>query len=170
MRFQNRTDGELREQILTGIRWYRVYSGISLAFRLRPQGRWNSCAFRRGNEYIACDDAKRHAVAEPVALGIRAYGDHGLKAFQQSQKFNGSGTRGIPRGALISADFDNLLLAGRSISVEPACATAVRYCAQCFATGEAAGIMAGLGLDRSLSPAECEYAELPNGCSMTERL
>lgn len=50
----------------------------------------------------------------------------------------------IPFGCLLARDFDNLLMAGRCISVDYKALASVRITASCMATGQAAGVAAAL--------------------------
>ena len=55
------------------------------------------------------------------------------------------GIYGIPLGALMSADFENLTLAGRCLGADPAAFASARVMGTAFATGQAAGVAAALG-------------------------
>lgn len=68
----------------------------------------------------------------------------------------------IPLRALISKDFENLLMCGRCISADSAAAAGLRGMGVCIAAGEAAGVAASLSAQRGSMPAELCAAELQN--------
>lgn len=59
---------------------------------------------------------------------------------------------GIPYGALVVADIDNLLVAGRCVSTTHEANGSVRITATCFVTGEAAGVAAAQASEQGISP------------------
>ena len=145
-----RMEQELREQIPVILDWYRKnIPGFAGAKLIRVASSAGVRDGRRiaGREMITCEDLVNNTpVAEPVALGRRTFGGHGIKCFHAPWAREIDGMRGIPYGALRSANFDNLLAAGRAIAVETKAITAVRYMAECFSTGQAAGIAAALNI------------------------
>ena len=66
----------------------------------------------------------------------------------------------IPYGALLPRELDNLLVAGRCISVDHRVHHATKEIPACFATGEAAGAAAALALRAGVAPAALEVAAL----------
>lgn len=80
----------------------------------------------------------------------------------------GSGTRGIPVEepfgipylCLVSEDVDNLMMAGRDISVDPLAFGATRIMNVCMAVGQAAGTAAAMAAKAHISPADVETAVL----------
>ena len=62
----------------------------------------------------------------------------------------------IPYGALLPRELDNLLVAGRCISVDHRVHHATKEIPACFATGEAAGTAAALALASGVTPAALE--------------
>ncbi len=66
----------------------------------------------------------------------------------------------IPYDALLPREFDNLLVAGRCISVDHRVHHATKEIPACFATGEAAGAAAALAVTRDVAPAALEVAVL----------
>jgi hypothetical protein len=66
----------------------------------------------------------------------------------------------IPYGALLPRELDNLLVAGRCISVDHRVHHATKEIPACFATGEAAGAAAALALRAGVAPAALEVATL----------
>lgn len=159
-----RMDRELREQIEEGVKWFRQHiPGFENCTLLRTPAAIGVRAGRSGAgiETITQQDIDEDAlVKEPVAVGLRRYGDHGIKAFSSDWAKPVSGCRSIPRGALIQKDFDNLLLAGRAISCEPKVITCIRYYAQCIATGQAAGTLAALAVKAQKTGADIAYSSL----------
>lgn len=145
-----RLDMELREQIETGVAWYRKnMPGFAECYLARSAMAVGVRAGRAavGLETITQEDIDTNApVAEPIAVGIRRYGDHGTRRFEAAWRKPVGGTRPIPWKTLLSADFDNVALAGRCISSDPKMITCFRYIAQCLAMGQAAGTNAALAL------------------------
>jgi hypothetical protein len=66
----------------------------------------------------------------------------------------------IPYRSLLPAGVDNLLVAGRCISVDRRAHHSTKEIPPCFATGEAAGTAAALALQQGVRPATLEYASL----------
>jgi succinate dehydrogenase/fumarate reductase flavoprotein subunit len=66
----------------------------------------------------------------------------------------------IPYEALLPRELDNLLVAGRCISVDHRVHHATKEIPACFATGEAAGTAAALALAKGVAPASLDVAAL----------
>jgi len=66
----------------------------------------------------------------------------------------------IPYGALLARELDNLLVAGRCISVDHRVHHATKEIPACFATGEAAGTAAALAVRAGVDPARLDVAVL----------
>jgi hypothetical protein len=66
----------------------------------------------------------------------------------------------IPYRSLVPQSVDNLLAAGRCISVDHRTHHATKEIPACFATGEAAGIAATLSLSRAAPMADVDVSEL----------
>jgi hypothetical protein len=66
----------------------------------------------------------------------------------------------IPYGALLAREVDNLLVAGRCISVDHRVHHATKEIPACFATGEAAGAAAALALKAGVAPAALDVQAL----------
>jgi len=66
----------------------------------------------------------------------------------------------IPYGALLPRELDNLLVAGRCISVDHRVHHATKEIPACFATGEAAGAAAALAVKQGVAPAALDVAAL----------
>ncbi len=67
---------------------------------------------------------------------------------------------GIPYGTLLPKGVDNLLAAGRCISVAPDLIDRVRLIPVCVVTGEAAGVAAALAAKAGVTPREVPVAEI----------
>ncbi len=66
----------------------------------------------------------------------------------------------IRYGCLVAAGVENLLMAGRCISAEHTAQSSLRIQQTCMATGEAAGVAAGLSLNAGITPAALDPAVL----------
>jgi hypothetical protein len=58
----------------------------------------------------------------------------------------------VPYGALLPADFDNMLAAGRHVACDPSSHSFLREIPQCWLTGQAAGIAAALAAQAGKTP------------------
>lgn len=67
---------------------------------------------------------------------------------------------GIPYGALVSAEVDNLMLAGRCISSESIAYGSLRVIPTCLAMGEAAGAAAAIAVNEKLTPVLVDVGKL----------
>lgn len=67
---------------------------------------------------------------------------------------------GIPYGCLLSAEVENLMLAGRCISTDAAALASVRVMPQCMSMGQAAGLAASMALEEGVLPREVDVARL----------
>ena len=76
-------------------------------------------------------------------------------AIPQSRGFNQ-----LPLRMLLSADIDNLLVAGRCASMTSAAQSAARVSGGCFVMGQAAGTCAALALGEHCMPADLDVATL----------
>jgi hypothetical protein len=56
----------------------------------------------------------------------------------------------VPYGSIVSADFDNVLAAGRHVACDPSTQSFMREIPQCWLTGQAAGIAAALAVSGGL--------------------
>ncbi len=156
-----RMDIELREQIPVALQWLREnfpeFKDCVLDSSAARIGVRNG-RHLIGRETITCADLDDNTpVIEPVALARRGYGGHGGSAFIQNWAKSNPGSRGIPYAALLSPAGDNLVVGGRAISIEPRAITAIRLMIQCFASGQAAGVIAALTAQQGQLPA---YAQL----------
>ena len=67
---------------------------------------------------------------------------------------------GIPYGCLVSKDIDNLMMAGRDISVDPIAFGATRIMNVCMAVGQATGDAASMAIDKNVLPRNVDVTEL----------
>jgi len=157
-----RMDGVLREQALAAVAWYRTWApGFGDCYLVDAACEVGVRAGRGivGVETITTRDLDEGApVPEPVAVGSRGYGGHGLSGFLETWARNNPGNRGVPWRTLLSADLDNVAAAGRAISCEARAISCMRLMARCMATGQAAGVTAALASRQGKTMAETGYA------------
>lgn len=157
-----RMDTELREQVPTTIEWFRAeIPGFAECYLLDTAVEVGVRAGRSivGIETITQDAVDADApVAEPIALGTRSYGGHGLEKFRSPWAKQQRGVRGIPWRALLPVSFGNVAAAGRAISCEPRVIDTFRLMARCTAIGQAAGVTAALAARRNSSCLDVGYA------------
>lgn len=67
---------------------------------------------------------------------------------------------GIPYGALVSADIDNLMFAGRCISCDAVALGSLRVIPSCLGMGQAAGVAAALCVEQGSIPAQIKPADV----------
>lgn len=67
---------------------------------------------------------------------------------------------GIPYGCLVSSELDNLMFAGRCISVDDQVIGSVRVMPCCMAMGQAAGISCCMAIDGNVKPADVDVSIL----------
>lgn len=158
-----RMDVELREQVMPIIDWLRrnfdEFKDCRLA-AIAPKIGVRGGRTAVTEEMITCQSLIDGVpVAEPIALARRTFGGHGINKFRNDWDKHIEGCRGVPYGALKVSGFDNLLVAGRAIGVEPKALSSIRLMAICMATGQAAGISAALCVDNGgFAP----YAQVKN--------
>lgn len=143
-----RMDVELREQIFVILKW--LQENVSEFADCRLAGIAPKIGIRAGRTIdarmmITCEDLMKNTpVEEPVALGRRKFGGHGISRFHYPWEKDLAGWRGIPYGALKARNVNNLLAGGRAIGAETQALTAIRLMPVCMATGQAAGTAAAL--------------------------
>ena len=103
-------------------------------------------------------------VVDGVVPILRKWGAHSPRqreGFAPAQHGHLPGLKSIPYGALVSKSFDNVLVAGRGLSVEPEVAGTCRMMPTCMAQGQVAGTAAALALDFERGDVgRVRYAEL----------
>lgn len=67
---------------------------------------------------------------------------------------------GIPYGSVVSAELDNLMIAGRCASMDAAALASVRVMPQCMCMGEAAGVGASMAVEAGIRPADVDVQAL----------
>ncbi|MBU0609927.1 MAG: FAD-dependent oxidoreductase [Armatimonadetes bacterium] len=143
-----RMDDELRGQARLAVDWFRAtIPGFADCFLVDTAHRVGVRAARGiiGQETITPEDLDAGTpVAEPIAVGTRGYGGHGLAAFAPPWRKSNPGLRGLPWRALLPVSFANVAAGGRAISADPRVLDAFRLMARCMATGQAAGVTAAL--------------------------
>ncbi len=159
-----RMDMSLRDQIDRTIEWIRKnLPGFERAYLVDSaiQTGVRSGRVIVGRETISQADIDDDTpVAQPIAIGVRYYGDHGISEFRSPWAKNHHAPRPIPWRTLLPVSFDNVAAAGRCISVEPRVVTCVRLIAQCMATGQAAGTNAALAAEADVSLEDAGYDTL----------
>jgi hypothetical protein len=156
-----RMDIELREQCLLAAEWFRNhFSEFAESFLVDTAIHVGVRVGRNmvGVETIMEKDIDEGTpVEEPVSLGSRNLGGHGLKKFSDDWARSYPGVRGIPMKALAHGRLQNVLAAGRCISAEHRTLSSFRLMARCMAIGQAAGTMASEAVSSGCAVQEIEY-------------
>ena len=156
-----RMDIELREQALVTVDWFRrEIPEFAGCFLVDAAPRVGVRAGRGivGLGTITMQDIDDNApVAEPVALGTRGYGGHGVDGFRPAWGKSQPGVRPIPWRALLSESLGNVAAGGRGISCDPRVLDTFRLMSRCTATGQAAGVTAALAARGGTAVAEAGY-------------
>jgi len=114
-----------------------------------------------------CDIATQLGVTES-RRAVGAYvlrRDDADRPFDDAIALTGNWTKNgtiysIPYRCLITREYENLLVAGRCISVDHRVHHATKEIPPCMATGEAAGTAAALAVARGIPPRQVEVAAL----------
>ena len=159
-----RMDGELREQALVAVEFFRKeIPGFADCHLIDTAVR---VGVRCGRSMVGVDTITQEAVdgdapvAEPVALGQRSYGGHGLAKFRSPWGKSQPGIRPIPWRALLSRSFGNVVAAGRAISCEPRVIDTFRLMSRCMAIGQAAGVTAALAARQGAPALDVGYSNV----------
>jgi hypothetical protein len=114
-----------------------------------------------------CEVADQLGITESRRLvGRRVLGREDMdRALDDAVAVTGHWTRygalyHVPLDCLLPRELDNLLVAGRCISVDHRVHHATKEIPACMATGEAAGVAAALALARGVAPGALDVAEL----------
>ena len=106
---------------------------------------------------------------DPIVPIVRMYGSHSTdqkKGFAPAKRGKLSGFSAVPYGALVPDEFDNVLAAGRCLSVDECLMDTIRMMTTCMVTGQAAGLAGSLAVGAGLSSlADVPYGELRQGLS-----
>ena len=116
-----------------------------------------------GEAVLKVDDVMNGAVpADSVFLAANSVDVHGGKSnpMVSSYKTINANWYGVSYRCLVAKGIENLLLAGRCLSGEPAAAGAVRVMPPCMAMGQAAGTAAALCLKDGSTPRSLDSAKL----------
>lgn len=116
-----------------------------------------------GEATLKVDDVLNGAVPEDsVFLAANSVDVHGGKnnPMQSSYQTINANWYGVSYRCLVAKGVENLLLAGRCLSGEPAAAGAVRVMHPCMAMGQAAGTAAALCLRNGATPRSLDASAL----------
>ena len=116
-----------------------------------------------GESVLKVDDVMNGVVPEDsILLAANSVDVHGGKnnPMVSSYKTINANWYGVSYRCLVAKGVDNLLLAGRCLSGEPAAAGAVRVMPPCMAMGQAAGTAAALCLKTGMMPRTLDAASL----------
>ncbi|TWU18773.1 FAD-dependent oxidoreductase [Allorhodopirellula heiligendammensis] len=120
----------------------------------------------RGRYQITADDLAaglKHEQAVCTAkfpIDVHALNTHGNKEISREFKQGGHQPYDIPYPALIAADVDGLLLAGRCISGDFVAHSSYRVTGNSVPMGEAAGRAAAVSIQRLVMPHELRWSEI----------
>ncbi len=162
---ESRTRGEIegRKSIARVLHWLNEsVPGYEQAYIASCSPQVTARESRRilGNSYITGSDYI-HGVCPPDSVCYSFYpidvhrGDKG-NALDNVFLTDGR-VPGIPYGALVARNFDNLMMAGRNISGDRQAQSAYRVQASCMAMGEAAGTAAAMACAASIAPSLLNY-------------
>ncbi len=157
-------DIEMREQVSTSAKWFKKkFDGFENAYIKETPAQ---VGIRAGRVSVCDETITQHDIDEntsvenPIGLGLRRYGDHGLKRIKKADRATYKTPRPIPMGALLPVGINNVVAAGRCIGVQPKVITSVRYMGQCFATGQAAGVISAIGAKGDASVHNIVYGDV----------
>ncbi len=118
----------------------------------------------RGRYAITAEDLAtglRHKQAVCTAsfpIDVHALSEHGNKEVDRDFRKNGSRPYDIPYPALVAADVDGLLMAGRCISGDFIAHSSYRVTGNSVAMGEAAGRAAAVSVQQNVMPHELDWS------------
>ena len=92
-------------------------------------------------------------------IDVHALSQHGSKEVDHSFRKGGLKPYDIPYPALVAADVDGLLMAGRCISGDFVAHSSYRVTGNAVPMGEAAGLAAAVSIERNLMPHELDFRE-----------
>lgn len=93
-------------------------------------------------------------------IDVHALDAHGNKEIDQAFKKGGRKPYDIPYPALVAADVDGLLMAGRCISGDFVAHSSYRVTGNAVPMGEAAGLAAAVSIKRNVMPHELDWREV----------
>lgn len=94
------------------------------------------------------------------SIDVHALTSHGNKEINRDFKSGGMKPYDIPYPALIAADVDGLLMAGRCISGDFVAHSSYRVTGNAVPMGEAAGLAAAVSIARKMMPHELDWREI----------
>ena len=125
-----------------------------------------------GDYVLSLDDYKRRATFpdeigryaypidnHPVRPGKDTYEQH-RKEFDETLRYGKGESYGIPYRTLTPRGLDNVLVAGRCVSVNRMVYGSIRVMPGCFITGQAAGVAAAVASSKQLAPRAIDVKEL----------
>ena len=163
-RDMTRMDAELREQALITVEWFRQHIPHFVQCYLVDTS--TRVGVRAGRGIVGLETITTQAVdedlpvPEPIALGTRGYGGHGVSSFSSAWAKRHPGVRAIPWRALIARSFDNVAAGGRAISCDGRSIDTFRLMSRCIAIGQAAGVSAGLAASQGKGMAAIDYCRV----------
>jgi hypothetical protein len=120
----------------------------------------------RGRYAISAEDLAKGLQHEQAvcqarfAIDVHALNEHGNKAINQEFKKGGQKPYDIPYPALVAADVDGLLMAGRCISGDFIAHSSYRVTGNAVPMGEAAGLAAAFSIQKGVMPHELDWREI----------
>jgi len=162
---------EARNEINEAIRTLRAQGGIWEGLHVvatAPQIGVREGRRVHGRAQVTVDDLVKGAVQPDgicrvtFPIDVHSTRKDSGEAFDSDNKIK-SQPYDIPLRALLAADVDNLLLAGRCISGDFLAHSSYRVTGNAVATGEAAGTLAALAVREKRDPAQVSWAEFQAG-------
>lgn len=159
---QELTEAEIRgrERILNTLAAYRRYvPGFESAYLIEVAPHIGVRESRRiiGSYRLTCQDLEEgRSFHDSIGRGWNG---------PLAKKAGGQGAASgysfpIPYRCLVPRQMDNLLFAGRCISVESTALEYVRMIPQCIVTGEAAGVAAALAVQQNIPPDQLDVTQI----------
>jgi hypothetical protein len=145
-----KAENERRETALTTLEYFRKnLPGFEDAFLLDTAPQLGT----RGSRRLKGE----HTLTKDEWLSEKQFADVIATC---SPRTEGEPLINVPYGCLLPRKLENLLVAGRCISVDTAVHSCVRLIPPCLATGEAAGTAAALAVREGVTPAEIDRSDL----------
>ena len=159
---------ECRKQVFQTIAAFRKhFDGWQNAYLIDTAPYMGTRETRRivGRECLTIDDVRTCRKSQRgIAKGSFYVDVHGPKGASQASYGDEQLPKGdhydIPYGCLVPQKIENLLVAGRCISIDHFALGSMRVMYQCMATGEAAGLAAAQSLNSNCPPAEIGRAHV----------
>ncbi len=159
---------ECRKQVFQTVQAFRKhFDGWQNAYLLDTAAYIGTRETRRiiGIEELTIDDVRKcRKSPRGIAKGSFYVDVHGPEGTSQASYGDEQLPKGdhydIPYGCLVPQKIDNLLVAGRCISIDHFALGSMRVMYQCMATGEAAGLAAAMSIDNACRPADIDVQAL----------